>query len=211
VSVLPDTEERQYWPPGLTRRGPVDADSLLLILALIVLVVPLGLDTFAVSAAIGAASPRPRERLHVALTLAAFEAAMPLFGLAVGVPLGAAVGHAAEYAAGAVLIVFGAYQLFADEGDEQQRVRSLSRARGWALVLLGLAVSIDELAVGFTLGLLRVPVIPMILAIGLQALILSQVGLRVGTRLGDRMREGAERISGLALIGIGAVIVIQQL
>ena len=34
----------------------------------------------------------------------------------------------------------------------------MSTTYGWALVVVGLSVSIDELAVGFTLGLSRVPV-----------------------------------------------------
>jgi putative Mn2+ efflux pump MntP len=143
--------------------------------------------------------------------MAAFEGVMPLLGLALGAPLGAAIGGPANLAAALVLIAIGLAQLLADEAREEQRLRDLSTARGSAALLLGLAVSIDELAVGFTLGLLRLPVIPVILAIGLQALVLSQAGLRLGTRLSEKRRELAEHLAGIALITVGMVLLIEHL
>jgi putative Mn2+ efflux pump MntP len=142
--------------------------------------------------------------------MAAFEAAMPLVGLAIGARLGAALGGPANLAAALVLIAIGITQLLVDEAHEERRIRQLSTARGSAALLLGLAVSVDELAVGFTLGLLRLPVIPVTLAIGLQALILSQVGLRLGARLSEKRRERAEQLAGVALITVGVVLLIQH-
>jgi putative Mn2+ efflux pump MntP len=187
------------------------AGSLPLILALLALIVPLGLDTFAVSAALGAAGTTGQDAVRVSLTMAAFEGAMPLLGLAIGAPLGAAIGGPANVAAALVLIAIGLAQLLADEAREEQRLRQLSAARGSAALLLGLAVSIDELAVGFTLGLLGLPVIPVVLAIGLQALVLSQVGLRMGARLSEKRREFAEHLAGIALITVGIVLLIEHL
>lgn len=47
---------------------------------------------------------------------------------------------------------------------------------GWGAVLLGLSISLDELAIGFTLGLLRLPVVLVIVLIGIQAFTLSRLG-----------------------------------
>jgi len=79
---------------------------------------------------------------------------------------------------------------------------------GLALVLLGLSVSMDELAVGFTLGLSRVPVLPALLLIALQAFVVSQIGIRVGARLSGRFREGTQRAAGgiLGLLGIWLIL-----
>jgi hypothetical protein len=55
-------------------------------------VLPLGLDTFAVSAAIGVTGHDSGRRLRLSLLMAAFEAGIPLVGLALGAPLGHAVG-----------------------------------------------------------------------------------------------------------------------
>jgi putative Mn2+ efflux pump MntP len=50
-------------------------------LRLILFVLPLGLDTFAVSAALGASGAQKRERLRISLLLSGFEMAMPIVGL----------------------------------------------------------------------------------------------------------------------------------
>jgi putative Mn2+ efflux pump MntP len=47
------------------------------------------------------------------------------------------------------------------------------------VLLLGLSISLDELAIGFSLGLLRLPAAPVIALIALQALIVTQLGLRL--------------------------------
>jgi putative Mn2+ efflux pump MntP len=81
------------------------------VLKVILLVVPLGLDTFAVAAAIGMAGLPQRERLRVSLIFAGFETLMPPIGFAAGRALGGAIGHIADYLAIGLLIVVGASML----------------------------------------------------------------------------------------------------
>jgi putative Mn2+ efflux pump MntP len=50
------------------------------VLRLAALILPLALDTFAVSAAIGVAGIDKRQRLRLSLVFAAFEGLMPLVG-----------------------------------------------------------------------------------------------------------------------------------
>jgi putative Mn2+ efflux pump MntP len=145
----------------------------------IALVLPLGLDTFAVAAALGMTGLPARQRVRVSLLFTLFEGAMPLIGLALGAPLGRVIGSGADYIAIAVLIGFGLYALLGQEQDEAQGVASLlDRGPLAALALaLGLSISIDELAIGFTLGLLRVPVVVVIIVIAVRAFGLAQLGL----------------------------------
>lgn len=133
---------------------------------------------------------------------------MPLVGLAAGAPIGRATGNAAEFVAAALLFGVGAYQLLGDESAESERANRLLLSGVRAALLLGLAVSVDELAVGFTLGLLRLPILPVVLAIGVQAIVLSQLGIRLGGRVRERYREGAERLAGVALIVVGVLILL---
>jgi manganese efflux pump family protein len=175
-------------------------------LKIVALVLPLGLDTFAVSAALGIAGTSPRQRLRTSMLFAAFEGAMPLVGLAVGRPLGTAIGSAAEYIAIGVLALLALHLLVADEDEPHL---GAPQGRGVvASIALGLSVSLDELAIGFTVGLLRLPVIPVIILIAVQAFVVTQVGMRVGDRVGERIREGAERLAGVALglLAIGLLI-----
>ena len=98
----------------------------------------------------------PASRLRVSVLFTVSEAAMLLIGLALGAPLGRAIGDTADYVAIAILLSFGLYTLLATDQDEQQ-LSQLAEARGPRALLLGLSISVDELAVGFTLGLLRLP------------------------------------------------------
>jgi putative Mn2+ efflux pump MntP len=182
-------------------------------LQLIALVVPLGLDTFAVASCLGLAGMPPRRRLQTSLLMAGFEAAMPLVGLALGAPLGQALGSAADYLAIAVLIAFGVHTLIAADDDGAGAIGALagSPARLGSALLVALSVSLDELAIGFTLGLLRLPVALVIVLIGAQAFVLSQLGLRLGARIGAQLRQAADRVSGLALSALGIGLLLAKL
>ena len=181
-------------------------------LKLIGLVVPLGLDTFAVAAALGISGLNRRDRTRVTLLFTAFEMGMPLVGVLVGALVGRTVGEAADYLAVAILVALGVYILWprADEREEE-RLGLLARTRGIAAIGLGISISLDELAIGFTLGLLRFPLVLVIVLIGLQTLMVTQLGLQLGRRIGERVREAAERLAGVALTLLGLVLLLEKL
>ena len=178
---------------------------------LIALIIPLGLDTFAVAAALGMIGASAKRKRQITVLFTGFETGMPLVGLALGVPLGHAIGSAADYLAIGILIVFGLYTLLAAEDDEQRRLQQLTHITGPRAIALGLSISLDELAIGFTLGLLHLPAALVIALIAVQTVVVTQLGLRIGGRLGRRTREGAERLAGVALIGLGIVLLTEKL
>lgn len=179
---------------------------------LIVLLVPLGLDTFAVAAAVGVlGTVTAASRLRISLLFTGFEAAMPLVGLGLGAPLGHPIGAAADYVASGLLLAFGLYTLLGSEEQEEKALEELSRASGGAALLLGLSISLDELAIGFTLGLLRLPIGLAIIWIAIQAFVLAQIGFRIGHRLSDPMRELAERLAGVVLTALAGVLLAEKL
>ncbi len=173
-------------------------------LRLLALVLPLSLDTFAISAAIGMLRLPKRTRLRLSLIMASFEALMPLVGLVIGAALGTALGASAEYVASAALVTIGAYLILSDD-DEAHSVATLATLRGSALLALGFAISLDELAIGFSLGLLDLPIAWTIALLAVQAFVAAQIGLALGARLGERVREAAERTAGTALLVLGLV------
>lgn len=65
------------------------------------------------------------------------------------------------------------------------------------------------MATGFALGVLRLPGVLVIPLVAAQALLLSQLGMRLGGRLNSELREGAERVAGgiLVALRIGLVLV----
>jgi putative Mn2+ efflux pump MntP len=177
---------------------------------LIALVLPLGLDTLGVALALGVAGLPQQKRLRVSLLFAGFEAAMPLLGVALGAPLGHAIGSAADYIAAALITALGIYMLLA-ESDEEDRLLSLTRRGLFGALALGVSISLDELAIGFSAGLLRLPIPAMVIAIAAQAFIVTQIGVRIGARVGERMREATEQLAGLALVALGVILLITQL
>lgn len=180
---------------------------------LLAFVLPLGLDSFAVAAAIGAAGVAAgwRARLRISLIFMIFEAGMPLIGLAVGRGLARVIGPAADYLAAAAVIGLGAWMIFeaARDNDDEPAAR-LGGAKGLTAIALGLSISLDELAIGFSLGLVRLPVVPVIVAIAVLALVVSQLGLALGHVVSERFREHAEQIAGIALIALGVYLIAQR-
>jgi putative Mn2+ efflux pump MntP len=182
------------------------------VLKLLAFVLPLGLDSFAVAAALGAGRVvTVRQRLRVSLVFVVFEGGMPLIGLALGNALARGIGHAADYLAAAAVIGIGAWMLLADDKDERDKAGGLVTGRGLALVALGVGVSLDELAIGFGAGLVRLPVTALIIAIAVQAFLAAQLGLAVGARIAGRWRDRAERAAGVALILLGGYLIASQL
>jgi manganese efflux pump family protein len=176
-------------------------------LKLIAFVLPLGLDTFGVAVALGIAGLPARARTRIALLFAGFEAAMPLIGVVLGAPLGHAIGSAADYVAAALLVALGAYMLLASDTDDGERLLSMTRRGLYGALALGVGISLDELAIGFSAGLLRLPLTALVIAIAAQAFIVTQIAVRLGSRVGDRWRGAAERVAAVALITLGVVVV----
>jgi len=174
-------------------------------------VLPLGLDTFAVAAALGMIGVTSRRRFRISVLFSAFEAGMPLIGLAVGAPLGHAIGATADYVAIGVLLAFGLHALLASDEHDDERLAELAQVRGLGALLLGVSVSLDELAIGFTLGLLRLPAGLVIALIALQAFVVAQLGLRLGGRLSAQLGGAAKRLAGVALTGLAVGLLAEKL
>ena len=184
------------------------------ILTVVAVILPLAIDTFVLGTALGAAGLAKRERLRTSLLLTAFEAGMPLVGFLVGAGLGGIIGEAADYVAAVVLSATGAWMLRPTGGaekDEENKVRLLESARGWAIIVLGLGISLDELAIGFGVGLLRLPLVLLVILIALQAFLAAQLGMRLGSRLAEKTWWAAEKMAGALLMLAAATVVAEKL
>jgi putative Mn2+ efflux pump MntP len=182
------------------------------VLKLLAFVLPLGLDSFAVAAAVGTTrKTTAAERLRISLVFVLFEGGMPLIGLALGSALARGIGQVADYLAAAAVIGIGAWMLLAGDKDEEEKAARLASSHGSALIALGISISLDELAIGFSMGLTHLPTVAVVVAIALQALVAAQLGLAVGAKIGERWRERAEQAAGTALILLGVYLITDQL
>lgn len=182
-------------------------------LSFLLFVLPLGVDTFAVAAAVGASRPTGSTRWRISAVFVIFEGGMPLVGLALGTSIGHTVGSVAGYFSGGLLVLLGGYLWWADDDDEIAKARRLASAQGLALVGLALSISLDELAIGLGLGLGVETAIPatIVAVIAIQTLVVSQLGLSFGVRISERLRECIERLAGPMLIVLGSYLLVEAL
>jgi putative Mn2+ efflux pump MntP len=172
-------------------------------IASLLLAVALAMDAFAVALTQGARfRPSRAGGLAIAATFGAFQAVMPLAGWGIGAVALVYVETVDHWIAFALLAFLGVRMLSGHVGDEDA-ARALT---GRALVLAGLATSIDALAAGITLPALGVT--PWIAAalIGFVTFAMSGAGVMLGRVAGDRWGEWAERAGGVILIGLGCRI-----
>jgi manganese efflux pump family protein len=178
------------------------------VLALLLVAVSVSLSNFAAAIGIGVAGTDARTRLRVGLAFGLFEAGMPVLGLALGHGLAGTLGHAARWIGAALLIATGGYALI-------QALRSHPGAasppppagqRTGRLLITGLALSIDNLAVGFALGTYHVSLALAAIIIGAVSVTLSLAGLQLGALLGTRTGQRGELLGGLVLIGVGVAV-----
>ena len=118
---------------------------------------------------------------------------------------------AGNYVAIAVLALLGAWMLLHEGDDESETVDRLAAGHGLAVLALGLSISLDELAIGFTIGLLHLSLWLAIALIGIQAFVFAQLGLRLGARLNESLRERAEQAAGLALLTLAVLLAVEKI
>jgi putative Mn2+ efflux pump MntP len=161
---------------------------------LVAFVVPLGFDTLAVAIALGLRGAQP---WRPALVFAVFETVMPIVGIIVGRFAGDRFAAPAEVVGGLVLIGVGvhAFHEAFEEGDESA---GLSFGSLRAAAVAGVGISMDEFAVGFPLGTARLPIATLLIAIGVQAFVVTAGGIVLGQHVGEALGRRASRFSGIA-------------
>ena len=178
------------------------------LLALMVVAVGVSADAFAVSVARGVTIPRGafRAALAVAVTFGVFQGLMPLLGYLVGVRVAADLDQVDHWIAlGLLAYIGGRMVIEAFTGDDEDV--AVHTALSWReLLVLGIATSIDALAVGGSLALLPVNIGAVVVVIGVTTFAFSLIGVFIGQRGGMRLGTAAQVVGGLVLIGIGARI-----
>ncbi len=177
-------------------------------LKMVALVLSLGVDTLLMSISLGFV--RTRGKWKVALVFVCAEALTPLVGLFIGQEAGRLIGHWASLLGGVVLLFVAAWLLFFDDdGNEEQYDGESRNLKGWALILTAVSVSLDELAVGFSIGLVGVPIVLTIILIALQSFLFTMIGLTFGAKLKPYLGEWAEKLAAVVLLLLGLWIGIE--
>ncbi len=167
---------------------------------------PLGLDTLAIAVAIGMRGVKP---LRPAIVFAVFEGTMPLAGILFGALLSRGFQEVAGYLGGFVLIGLGVHAI-REAAEVVEEAAHLTFTTVRPMMLAGLAVSIDEIAVGFPLATEGLPIVWVLVAIAIQAFIFGYIGVLFGSRLGARFSRRAGVLAGIAFILLGLWLIVSH-
>ena len=181
--------------------------------ALLLISLGVAADAFAVALAQGLRLRRLRHRdaLAVAATFGLFQAAMPVVGWALGTRLRTYVMEVDHWIAFGLLLLIGGSMMWQAwrGGDEEPGGDAPVPVSD--LLVLGVATSIDALAVGIGLAFLEVSIALAAATIGSVTFVLAFAGVHLGHRAGVRYRGPAEVVGGLVLIAIGTKVLLDHL
>lgn len=184
-------------------------------LSLLVLAIGLAMDAFAVAISIGLALPKVTlgRLLRPALAFGGFQGLMPVIGWLAGQTIAryewvAAYDH---WIAFTLLAVLGAKMIYEAKFLPDKEAAEGDPTVSMTLLVLAIATSIDALAGGMSLAMLRVTIFFPALVIGLVAGLFTMLGVYMGRRAGHHLGARVEVIGGLALIAIGVRILVEHL
>lgn len=176
------------------------------LLGLLVLAFSIGLDNFAASIAIGLTGIKKKDRIKIAIVFGSFETLMPIIGLIIGKQVVGVLGDHTNLIGGSILILAGAYNFISTFFNEENKTAEVATKGGYKLFLAGLGISIDNLIIGFGLGAYNRPIVLTSIVIAFASISLAFLGLELGSRLGEKVENYAEKLSGIILIIVGIAI-----
>lgn len=190
--------------------------TVLFFLQSILLGVGLAMDAFSVSLANGLNEPhmRPRKMCGIAGVFAGFQALMPMIGWLIvhtAVSFFGVIDKFVPWIALILLVFIGGKMLY--EGIKNRGSCEEKPAVGLgALLVQGVATSIDALSVGFTIADYDVVhAIVCALLIAVVTFIICMVGLVLGKKVGTKLSWKASVLGGVILIAIGIEIFVSGL
>ncbi len=174
----------------------------------------LAMDAFAVSLGLGLNLVRASavQTLRLALFFGVFQFLMPVIGWGAGTTVIGLIERFDHWVAFALLLGVGGKMIVESfRGAGTVKVRKSDPTRGFSLLVLSVATSLDSLAVGLSLAALRVAIVYPAAVIGVVAFLMTVIGMKLGPLVGRVVGKRAELAGGLILILIGIKILADHL
>ena len=169
------------------------------LLSIFVLAIALAADAFAVGISVGLQHHQPRQIFRLSYHFGLFQALMPALGALAGTYLRLLVETAAPFIAASLLAIIGIKMLW-EANQSNDKTDKLDPTRGWSLIGLSIAVSIDAFVAGIGLAMLHAPLILACIIIGVVASLATLFAMLNGKLLKNIFGIWAERIGGIVLI-----------
>ena len=181
--------------------------------SLLAIAFALAMDAFAVALVTGL-TLKPltgRDVFRLSFHFGLFQFLMPLVGWNAGRALYSYIASVDHWVAFALLAFVGGRMIWSARGSAEAQSGGTNPTRGWDLVLLSVATSVDALAVGLSLAMVGTEILIPSIVIGLVAAALTIVGMLVGKRIGTLWGKRVEVLGGLILVAIGVRILFEHI
>jgi putative Mn2+ efflux pump MntP len=168
----------------------------------------LAMDALAVSVAVGLqlGTLTGRHVFRLAFHFGLFQFLMPVLGWLAGMTVASYISGYDHWVAFALLAFVGGRMLWEARPGAKEAAAPGDPTRGWMLMTLSVATSLDALAVGLSLAFLRISVWVPSVVIGVVCAALTALGIGFGSRIGRRFGRWPAAVGGLVLLGIGIKI-----
>lgn len=178
---------------------------------LLILAIALAMDSVAVSIAIGSkyGDLLLTRTFFIAGVFGFFQGAMPLAGYLIGISFAEYVQAFDHWIAFVLLVGLGGkmlYEAYQNEFDDE--VTDLSNK---TLITLGIATSIDAMAIGVTFAFLQSDIVTASGVIALVTFLLCVAAVFIGKKLGSILENKAETLGGIILIALGCKILAEHM
>jgi len=176
----------------------------------VLIAIGLAMDAFAVSVCKGLAmrSSTLRSMVIIGLWFGGFQMMMPVIGYYLGDSFYQYISEVDHWIAFGLLLAIGLNMIRESLSEEEGVDGSLGLR---IMLLLAIATSIDALAVGISLAMDHADIWTDAMIIGAVTFLISAIGVKIGSTVGDRFSSKAELAGGIILILIGLKILLEHL
>lgn len=166
------------------------------------LAVGLGMDAFSVAFGVGAGGVDLHGALRLSLGFGLFQAIMPFIGWNLGKHVISLISKYDHWVAFGLLFFIGAKMIYDSFAESEPARKGIDRTRGWTLITLSIATSIDALGAGIGMGVLGAGIALPCLIIGAVAAAMTMAGVRMGYHMSSLFGRRMETVGGAVLIGL---------
>lgn len=172
------------------------------ILEITMIAVALGCDAFAVGLGVGCRFCGSRQIFRLSFHFGLFQFLMPLIGWLAGHYILIWAKTWGPWIAFGLLMLIGLRMVREGIVPPEEETECLDPTKGFSLMALSLATSIDALGVGFSLGVLNQNLFMVAVWIGITAAAMTWLAMKIGNRLSQKFAKRIEIIAGLVLVFI---------
>ena len=163
----------------------------------------LSADAFSVGASVGLLHRLPRQLFRLSFHFGLFQSLLALAGALLGATLLVYVENMDHWIAFILLAFLGLMMIYKSIFNEEEDVSNIDLTRGFQLIGLSIAVSIDAFAAGVSLPTVKAPIIAAIGMIGIVSGLATFFGMIIADHVKSRFGKRIEIVAGLVLIALG--------